>query len=50
MYIGPQAVVQMGVSVGDRAVIGAMSLVACDVPDGHRAWGIPAVVQDPSDA
>lgn len=42
VYIGPQAVIQMGVTVGDRAVIGALSLVNRDVPAGSRVWGIPA--------
>jgi acetyltransferase-like isoleucine patch superfamily enzyme len=45
VYIGPQVVVEMGVVIGDRAVIGAMSLVNCDIPAGSRAWGIPARVQ-----
>jgi acetyltransferase-like isoleucine patch superfamily enzyme len=44
VYIGPNAVIQMGVTVGDRAVIGAMSFVNRDVPDGHRAFGVPAQI------
>lgn len=47
VYIGPQTVVQMGVEIGDRAVIGAMSLVNRDVPADSRAWGTPARVQSP---
>jgi len=42
VYVGPNAVVQMGVTIGDRAVIGALSLVNHDVPAGARAFGIPA--------
>jgi acetyltransferase-like isoleucine patch superfamily enzyme len=42
VYIGPQAVIQKGVVIGDGAVIGAMSLVNSDVPPGARVWGIPA--------
>jgi acetyltransferase-like isoleucine patch superfamily enzyme len=42
VYIGPQAVVQMGVRVGDDTVIGAMSLVNQDVQPGSKVWGIPA--------
>ncbi len=42
VYIGPQSVIQMGVTIGDGAVIGAMSLINRDIPSGARAWGIPA--------
>lgn len=45
VYLGPQTVVQMGVTVGDRAVIGAMSLVNRSIPADARAWGCPARVQ-----
>lgn len=47
VYIGPNAVIQMGVTIGDGAVIGAMSLVNKDIPPGARAWGVPAKVQPP---
>lgn len=42
VYIGPNAVISMGVTVGDRAVIGAMAFVNRDVPVGTRVFGIPA--------
>jgi acetyltransferase-like isoleucine patch superfamily enzyme len=42
VYIGPNAIIQMGVSVGDGVVIGAMSLVKESVPSGAKVWGIPA--------
>lgn len=42
VYIGPQAVIQMGVEIGDKAVIGAFSLVNRDVPTGAKVWGCPA--------
>ena len=45
VYIGPQAVIQMGVTIGDNVVIGAMSFVNRDIPTGARAWGIPATVR-----
>lgn len=45
VYIGPQSVIQMGVTIGDGVVIGAMSLVTRNIPGGCRAWGIPARVQ-----
>lgn len=40
-YIGPQTVVEKGVTIGDGAVIGANSLVNIDIPAGMKAWGTP---------
>lgn len=45
VYIGPNAIIQMGVTVGDRAVIGANSLVNRDIPPGSKALGSPARIQ-----
>ncbi|CDL00661.1 putative Nodulation protein L [Magnetospirillum gryphiswaldense MSR-1 v2] len=45
VYIGPNSVVAKGVTIGDKAVIGAMSLVNRDIPGGTRAWGTPARAQ-----
>jgi acetyltransferase-like isoleucine patch superfamily enzyme len=42
VYIGPNSVIQMGVTIGDRAVIGALSFVNRDVPAGGRVYGTPA--------
>jgi acetyltransferase-like isoleucine patch superfamily enzyme len=42
VYIGPNSVIQMGVTIGDGAVIGAMSFVNTDVPAGARFFGVPA--------
>ena len=42
VYIGPQCVIEKGVTIGDGVVIGAMSLVTRDIPCGAKAWGIPA--------
>jgi acetyltransferase-like isoleucine patch superfamily enzyme len=42
VYIGPQSVIQKGITIGDGVVIGAMSLVNSDVPSNSRVWGIPA--------
>jgi acetyltransferase-like isoleucine patch superfamily enzyme len=44
VYIGPNTVISMGVTIGDRAVIGAMSMVNIDVPSLKKAWGCPAVI------
>jgi acetyltransferase-like isoleucine patch superfamily enzyme len=45
VYIGPQCVIEKGVTIGDGVVIGAMSLVNRDIPSGARAWGIPATLR-----
>ena len=45
VYIGPNSVIQMGVSIGNDVVIGALSFVNSDVPSGSKAWGIPARVR-----
>lgn len=44
VYIGPNTIISMGVTIGDRAVIGAMSFVNRDIPPLARAWGCPARV------
>ena len=46
VYIGPGAVIEMGVTIGDRAIIGAMTLVRTDVPPGARCFGIPGRIVD----
>lgn len=47
-YLGPNAVVTMGVTIGDGCVIGANSLVMEDIPAGMRAWGTPCRVVGPA--
>ncbi|MCW2286568.1 acetyltransferase-like isoleucine patch superfamily enzyme [Rhodoblastus acidophilus] len=42
VYIGPNAIVQMGVTIGDKAIIGAHALVNRNVPAGAKAYGAPA--------
>jgi acetyltransferase-like isoleucine patch superfamily enzyme len=42
VYVGPQSIIEKGVTIGDRVVIGAMSLVNRDIPSDAKAWGIPA--------
>jgi acetyltransferase-like isoleucine patch superfamily enzyme len=44
VYIAPNCVVAMGVTIGDRVVIGALSFVNSDIPGGSKAWGTPARV------
>jgi len=48
VYLGPNSVVAMGVTIGDKAVIGALSLVNDDIPSGARAWGTPARINPAS--
>jgi acetyltransferase-like isoleucine patch superfamily enzyme len=47
-YIGPNVIIAKGVTIGDGSVIGANSLVNCDIPSGSRAWGTPARCQNSS--
>ena len=42
--IGSHSVVMPGVTVGENAVVGAMSFVNCDIPDNVVAAGVPAKV------
>ncbi|WP_106849006.1 DapH/DapD/GlmU-related protein [Blastococcus sp. Marseille-P5729] len=42
VFVGANAVIQMGVTVGDRAVISAGAVVAKDVPANTLVSGIPA--------
>lgn len=46
-YIGPNAVIAKGVTIGDGSVIGANSLVLTDIPANARAYGTPCrIVRD----
>ncbi|WP_022722487.1 DapH/DapD/GlmU-related protein [Rhodopseudomonas sp. B29] len=45
VYLGPNVVIQMGVNIGDRAVVGANSFVNRDIGPGLRAFGTPARIQ-----
>ncbi len=42
VFVGARAIVLKGVTIGDRAVIGAGAVVTHDVPAGHLAVGNPA--------
>lgn len=45
VFIGARAIVLKGVTIGDRAVIGAGAVVTRDVPERHLAFGNPAQVR-----
>ncbi|WP_008557455.1 acyltransferase [Bradyrhizobium sp. CCGE-LA001] len=42
VYIGPNSVIQMGVTIGNHAIIGSNSFVNGDIPPGAKAFGCPA--------
>jgi acetyltransferase-like isoleucine patch superfamily enzyme len=46
-YLGPNAIVAKGITIGDGCVIGANSLVLDDVPAGSKAFGTPCRVAGP---
>lgn len=48
VYIGPNSVVQMGTNICDKAVIGAMSFVNRDVPQGGKWYGTSLLSDKPS--
>lgn len=51
VYIGPNTIIQMGVTVGDKAIIGASSFVNRDVPMGTTMFGCPArIVEGPTNS
>lgn len=45
VFLGPNTVVALGVTIGDRAAVGAMSFVNRDIPAGAMAFGCPARVR-----
>ena len=41
VYLGPNSVIQMGVTVGARSVVGAMSFLNRDLPPESQYYGTP---------
>jgi acetyltransferase-like isoleucine patch superfamily enzyme len=50
VFIGTRALILKGVTIGDRAIVGAGAVVTCDVPAHHLAAGNPARVFPPKPA
>lgn len=44
VYICPNTIIAMGVTIGDQCVIGSLSLVTRSIPSRSKAWGSPARV------
>lgn len=49
VFIGTRAMVFKGITIGDRAVVGAGAVVTRDVPAHHIAAGNPACILKPKD-
>ena len=45
VFIGTRATILKGVTIGDRAIVGAGAVVSRDVPSRHLAFGNPAQVR-----
>jgi acetyltransferase-like isoleucine patch superfamily enzyme len=41
VYIGPNSIVQLGVTIGNSSIIGALSFVNRDIPPNVKAYGSP---------
>ena len=39
VFIGPNSIIQMGVKIGDKAIIGAMSFVNKNIPENGKWYG-----------
>lgn len=49
VYIGTEAIILPGVTIGNRCIIGAGSVVTKDIPDNSVAAGVPARVLKTTD-
>ncbi|RYH68021.1 MAG: acyltransferase [Alcaligenaceae bacterium] len=45
VYLGPNTIVEMGVTISDQVVVGANSFVNRDIGSGLKAFGTPARIQ-----
>mgnify|MGYP003683203041 FL=1 len=39
VYLGPNSIIQMGTTIGDKAIVGAMSFVNKNIPDKGKWYG-----------
>lgn len=44
-YIGPNVIIQKGVTIGRGCIIGANSFVNKDIPENSKAYGTPVVIK-----
>lgn len=42
VYIGPNSILEMGINIGNKSIIGAMSFVNTDIDDHQKVFGCPA--------
>jgi len=45
VYIAPNVVIQKGISIGDKVIIGANSFVNKDIPSNSKAYGSPIEIK-----
>jgi len=46
VYIGPNVVIQKGVTTGDKVIVGANSFVNKDIPSNSKAYGTPIKIKE----
>ncbi len=44
-YIGPNVIIQKGITIGDQCIIGANSFVNKDIPSKAKAYGTPIKIK-----
>jgi acetyltransferase-like isoleucine patch superfamily enzyme len=45
VYIAPNVIIQKGITIGNKVIIGANSFVNCDIPNNSKAYGSPVKIQ-----
>lgn len=43
-YLGPNVIIEKGVTIGNGCIIGANSFVNKNIPDGSKAYGSPVII------
>ena len=43
-YIGPNVIIQKGITIGNKCIVGANSFVNCDIPSNSKAYGNPVKI------